>query len=102
MVLRNFFLLAVLLFLGNVVSGQSKKPSVSVSVHSKVGKDFSINADDTLRSDQKDVYHLRGAKIEKLFSDSQPKKDDRLPEHDFIIERSPDIKIQYSPSKSQL
>lgn len=43
-------------------------------------------------------YHAAGEKMEKVLSDPQSGKDDLLPEKEFTIERSLDIKINYRPA----
>jgi hypothetical protein len=101
MYLRNIFLLITLLFGGNTVFGQSKDLPNASSVHSEVGKEIKIIADDSAKLGQKDVYHQRGDRMEQLLSDGQSTKDDRLPEQNFIIERSPQIKIEYTPARSR-
>jgi hypothetical protein len=98
---RNIFFMLLLFFCGNAVSGQSKNSTGASSVQHEFGKDFSLKSDDSLGLNVTDAYHLRGDRMEQLLSDGQSRKDDRLPEGEFIIERSPLIKIEYTPAKSR-
>jgi hypothetical protein len=48
--------------------------------------------------DSPSVYHQKGIEIEKSFQNPALKKDSQLESREFIIERSPNIKIEYKPS----
>lgn len=107
MVIRLTFILPLFILSGTVVLGQS---AVSQSQNSSFNEASENHIQRISPPSEKmihvvdtdDSFHLSGIAAEARLKDPAIKKDDQLTERDFIIERSPDIRIEYVPEKKKI
>ena len=105
--MRFIFILTLIIFSATIVHGQSieSKPSqqaLRISSNTEFPQEASpsvLNNPAVVKAS--DSFHLSGSTAEMRLRDPNLKKDDQLTEKNFIIERSPDIKIEYVPENPQ-
>lgn len=104
--MKKFLSLIIFFNFANSATAQSNKSDKlqSQSVINGVKKSNISNAkvdNNTVGVKLSDRYHENGKKVESQLNDQLNSSDKNLTEKEFIIERSPNVIIEYSPSEKK-